>query len=210
MTGLSRSTRLWLGAALIVGLSGCETIGSPFDALKGKKRAPDEFQVLARKPLKMPGTLDLPEPRLGEVSPLEPDPTTDAIVALLGVPTAVSGTQPSAGEQALLSAANASANNRELAVQLEQTEQQLEDSKPYEPPLIFEVFGRDDDTVEDALDPTREAQRLQGQGGGVSPVDPTAQPEQEQTRSEGRGLFYDPNDRRPTNRLPSRNSTTAF
>ncbi|MEM1300749.1 MAG: DUF3035 domain-containing protein, partial [Pseudomonadota bacterium] len=80
MTGLSRSTRLWLGAALIIGVSGCETIGSPFDALSTKKRAPDEFQVLARKPLKMPGTLDLPEPRLGEVSPLEPDPTTDAIV----------------------------------------------------------------------------------------------------------------------------------
>ena len=103
MTDMGKTMRLWLGVALIAGMAGCETIGNPIDVINGDRPTPDEFQVLARKPLKMPGTLDLPEPRLGEVSPLEPDPTTDAVVALLGVPTATASPQPSPGEQALLS-----------------------------------------------------------------------------------------------------------
>lgn len=210
MTGLRKSTRLWMGAALIIGLSGCETIGNPFDALGGKKRAPDEFQVLARKPLKMPGTLDLPEPRLGETSPLEPDPTTDAIVALLGVPTNVTGGQPSAGERALLSAANASANDREAALQLEETERQLDENKPYEAPFIFEVFGGGDEKVEDALDPIGESQRLQSEGVGVTPVDPNYKPPEEKPESERVRQTYESTDRRPTNRLPNANTTTAF
>ena len=212
MTALNGSARLWIGLAVMFAVSGCETIGNPIAAINGQTASPDEFQVLARKPLKMPGTLDLPEPRLGERSPLEPDPITDATIALLGVPNAVPKAQPSAGEQALLSAANASASNPELSAQLEQEVEQRSSSGTYQVPLITEVLGSSDDApVEDALVPGAEARRLQVEGAGSTPVDPTALPEaQSGSRSEDVETFYNPNSRTPENRLPNRNTTTAF
>ncbi|MFK7942307.1 MAG: DUF3035 domain-containing protein [Paracoccaceae bacterium] len=212
MVALGKSTRLWLGLAIAFGLAGCETIGNPIDAINGDRKAPDEFQVLARKPLKMPGTLDLPEPRLGEVSPLEPDPTTDAVIALLGVPSAFPAASASPGEAALLSAANASASNRETALRLEQSERDLEASQPYETPSIFDLFGEGEDVPEDALIPDAEARRLQTEGVAVTPVDPNAVPDvvPGEGSTSGSDLFYDPSGRRPNNRLPNANTTTAF
>ena len=215
MTGLCKNMRIWLGLALIASVSGCETIGNPIDVIKGERPTPDEFQVLARKPLKMPGTLDLPEPRLGELSPLEPDPTTDAVVALLGVPSATAAPQPSPGEQALLSAANASAATSVSTAQLEDAERAAEANKPYQTPLITELFGADsDDPVEDTLVPDAEARRLQSEGTAVTPVDPNAVPPRTAEADEGISPdsrpTYETDDGKPQNRLPRANTTTAF
>lgn len=215
MTGLGKSMRVWLGLALIAGVSGCETLGNPLDVISGDRPTPDEFQVLARKPLKMPGTLDLPEPRLGEASPLEPDPTTDAVVALLGVPSATAAPQASAGEQALLSAANASAANSTSSAQLEEAEVRAEANRAFEAPLITDVFGvRDEPVTEDALVPDAEARRLQTEGVAATPVDPNAVPPQTASSEEAfdpsSRPTYETDDGKPQNRLPRANTTTAF
>ena len=206
-----KPTNLLTLPALLAGalaVSGCETIGNPLDVLQGKRNAPDEFQVLARKPLRMPGNLDLPEPRLGEASPLEPDPQTDAVIALLGRPSPVSGAAGGAGEQALLDAANASARDTEIRRQLEAEEAALEDNKPYEPPTIFELLsGKSEEKHEDALNPAAEARRLQTEGVAPAPIDPDAQPPAEEgERSSDAGLFYETGDGKPKNELPSATS----
>ena len=195
-----------LAGTLVV--SGCETIGNPLDVLSGKRNAPDEFQVLARKPLRMPGSLDLPEPRLGEASPLEPDPKTDAVIALLGQPTAAGGVTGGAGEQALLDAASASARDTEIRRRLEAEEAAYEANKPYEPPTIFELLsGKSDEKHEDALNPAAEARRLQTEGVAPAPVDPDAQPPAEEgERSSEARLFYETGDGKPKNELPSATS----
>lgn len=176
MKRYGRSVVSWLGmGVLALGLAGCDTIGSPADLLYGRADSPDEFKVLARKPLKMPGTLDLPEPRLGEPSPLEPDPANDAVVALMGVPSADAAVQASPGERALLDAANVAATSPDVALQLEQTQAELEARQPYDPPSILEVLGSGDpEETRDALDPAAEARRLQREGISTAPVDPNA------------------------------------
>lgn len=212
MKGLGGHMRFWLGAGTILALAGCDVVGNPVAIVTGERKTPDEFQVLARKPLKMPGTLDLPEPRLGETSPLEPDPTTDAVVALLGVPVANASTQPSAGEQALLSAANASAADSQSAAQLEQAERAVRETQPYQPPTLLELLeGEEEDP--DTLVPAEEARRLQTEGVAAAPVDPNAVPVEETAqpqRPRDGDTFYDGSNQRPNN-LPRRpNTGTAF
>ena len=56
-----------VAVAALVALAGCEKVGNPFVVLSSKPPAPDEFQVIARKPLVMPPTDALPEPRPGDV-----------------------------------------------------------------------------------------------------------------------------------------------
>ncbi|MEM7213499.1 MAG: DUF3035 domain-containing protein, partial [Pseudomonadota bacterium] len=133
----------------------------------------------SRKPLKMPGSIALPEPRLGERSALEPDPETDAIVALLGQ-SAVSRTQPaSQGETALLSAANAASEQVQIRRILEEETRAAEENKPYEAPSIFDFFTDDGEKVdpETLINPASESRRLQAEGVAAAPIDPTALPE---------------------------------
>lgn len=195
-----------------IALSGCETFGNPVDIISGKRTKPDEFQVVARKPLRMPGTLELPEPRLGEESPLEPDPRSDAVIALLGGPVVSGGGAGGAGERELLEAAGAAAAQGESAAIIEEREAALDANETYEPPSIFEVFGSsDDESTEDALNPAAEARRLQREGIAPAPVDPTAVPaETPGEAQQGDDLFYDTTGRRPENRLPVPNTGTAF
>lgn len=199
-----------LGTAL-TGLSACEQFGNPIDIIGGNRAAPDEFQVLARAPLRMPAARALPEPRLGEPSPLEPDAQAAAVTALLG-PDAAAGAAggPSAGEEALLAAANASANQSEIRVQIAEENVRLEDEKPYEPPTIFELFsGRADPALEDAIDPAAESRRLQA-AGQPAPVDPDDVPEPERARAPSADSDYPATERRPQNKLPSAPTETGF
>ncbi|MEM7742176.1 MAG: DUF3035 domain-containing protein [Pseudomonadota bacterium] len=194
-----------------VALAGCSQLGNPIDVLTGKRDAPDEFLVVSRKPLQMPVSQNLPEPRLGARSQLEPDPATDAVVALLGpgaVPTTTGGA--SAGEQALLSAADATAANLpQTDAELQEIERALDENQPYEAPLLIDLLSGDSDSevYEDALVPGAEARRLQVEGVSPTPIDPTdilaPPPEPEPTPE-----VY--NDRLPNNRLPSAPTETAF
>ena len=164
-------------AGLAMGaVSGCDLVGNPVDLLQGNVKTPDEFEVVARKPLRMPQSVrvdDLPVPRPGARSPLEPNPNEDAARALLGT-TAGGGTgATSTSENALLSAANAAAADPNIGETLKEDEKRAEANKPYEPPSIFTLLGGNvEEPPEDALDADAESQRLQSQGIAPAPTNP--------------------------------------
>lgn len=161
-----------LGGVAALALTACDRIGSPFDALGGKRATPDEFRVVTRKPLNMPGgAARLPEPRLGERSPLEHDPGGDAREALTGERTGASS-GGSAGESALVAAATANTPNSTAAAGLAEREAELDKNKPYEPPTVMEMLNLDGRPAEDVLDPDAEARRLRAGGTAKTPVNP--------------------------------------
>lgn len=162
--------------AALVTVSGCDRVGSPLEALGAKIPPPDEFQVIASKPLQMPPDANLPEPRPGAASPLEHDPHADARAALLGVTgsSVDPAAAPSSGEQVLLSSANATSASSDIRVQLEAEKRQADANKPYEPPSLIDLLSvskkeKLDET--ELLDPQVESERLQ-QAGTSTPVDP--------------------------------------
>ena len=120
MTGSATCRFTTIALMLVVGstVASCDAIGNPLEAIGGSRSSPDEFAVLSRKPLQMPSSVGLPEPRLGETSALEPDPSADAVAALLGTSTPRPSAPASAGEAALLSAANASQQQSEIRTTL--------------------------------------------------------------------------------------------
>jgi len=190
--------------AVLLALAACGGIGSPLDLMGAAIPPPDEFQVIVHKPLVIPATVALPEPRPGAPSPLAPDPHRDAQLALFGTSDSlvVSAIQPSAGERVLLSSANAAVASNEITVQLEQDRVQVAAAKPYEPPSLIELFGFDGGKEEldesELLDPVAESQRLQREG-YLTPVDPNAVAEVKDEASETDDLVYP--SRRPENRI---------
>jgi len=164
--------------AMLLALQACGTIGNPLEAIGAKIPPPDEFQVIARKPLMMPASAALPEPTPGAPSPLDPDPHRDALQALLGTrgSPVVNTIAPSAGEQVLLTSANAAAASSDVRVQLEAEKIAEAENKPYEAPSLGVLLGgkpgeKLDETT--LLDPVAESQRLQREG-YVTPADPNA------------------------------------
>ncbi len=168
-----------VGAAVVAlgalgALGGCDTIGNPFVVLGSKPPAPDEFQVITRKPLVMPPSAALPEPRLGEASPLDPTPNRDAELALLGTDARPVEAGTSQGEQALLAAADVAASNPEIRQTL--ALDKVDSNEPYEPPSIFELLGTTEAPPKDAIDAPAEARRLQAEGVAAAPIDPNDRP----------------------------------
>jgi hypothetical protein len=193
--------------AALLALVGCDRIGNPLQVLSSKPPAPDEFQVITRKPLMMPATVALPEPRPGAPSPLEPDPNREAELALLGTAAAPVATGTSRGEQALLSAADVAASNPDIRQTLAADEDGR--NEPYEPPTIFELFGTAEAPVEDAIDPAAEARRLQAEGVAAAPIDPSDRPVIEEEVIEEPSPYPETVGRRPDNR-PLSKAVPAF
>ncbi len=185
--------------AALVALGGCDRIGNPFVVLSSKPPAPDEFQVITRKPLMMPPTDALPEPRLGAPSPLDPTPNRDAELALLGTDVGPPPVGSSQGEQALLSAADVAASNPEIRQTLSQDA--TGSNEPYEPPTIFELLGASEAPPKDAIDAAAEARRLQAEGVAPAPIDPNERPVVEEEVVEEASPYPTVGvDRRPNNR----------
>jgi len=200
--------------AMLLALPACDTIGNPLTAIGAGVPPPDEFQVIAHKPLVMPASTTLPEPRPGAPSPLDPDPHRDAQRALFGTSgSPVAGTiEPSAGEQVLLSSANAAAASSEIGVQIEQDRIQEDAEKPYEPPSLGELLGMGGSEQLDEselLDPVAESQRLQREG-YVTPVDPNtaAKVAEEEVPHIEDTLEYPPN--RPESPLTVEGTAPAY
>lgn len=190
-------------ATLLVALAGCERIGNPFVVLGSKPPAPDEFQVIQRKPLQMPLTDALPVPEPGAPSPLEPDPNRDAVLALLGVDVLPPPAGTSPGEQALLSAADVAASNPQIRQTLALDESARASNEPYEPPSIFELLGTAEAPPEDVIDAAAESRRLQSEGVAAAPIDPSDRPvveEEEVVVEQPSKLPPISIDRRPNNR----------
>ncbi|MGF1500730.1 MAG: DUF3035 domain-containing protein [Paracoccaceae bacterium] len=206
-----------------VALAGCDTIGDPFEEFSARRNAPDEFQVIARDELRMPGNViaaspgALPTPSPGAPSPLEPDPQAEAIAALTGGRSAATlprGTAASRGESALLDAADAAQASSEIRSQIARENIELSENAPYEPPLLLDLLtgSSPEFDPETVLDPVQESQRLQTQGvatpndpDAVAVVEEVAEPEDPDpyyaTRSLRRGV---------DNRIPTNTSTPAF
>ncbi|MEM7059921.1 MAG: DUF3035 domain-containing protein [Pseudomonadota bacterium] len=181
-----RNFGLAIACCGMLAVTGCSKIGNPIDAIAGNTAAPDEFQVIARKPLRMPSSVrlqDLPEPRLGEPSPLDPDPNADAARALLGAGSAGGTSVTSSSEAALVGAVRASADNR--IVTDDDIAAKEDDSD--ELPSIFALTGLDGEPVKDALDPDAEARRLQTEGISPAPVNPN--PESEEDGKSNSAIF---------------------
>jgi len=157
-------------------LAGCGRLGSPIDALGGDRPAPDEFRVVTRKPLNMPASINLPEPRPGERSPLEYDPHGDAAIALTGKRIATGATEAGPGEAALLAATNANANNAAVNTRLVAAEAAATANKPYVPPTVLEMLNLGGQSEKEILDPNAEARRLQSDGVAAAPVNPADRP----------------------------------
>ncbi|HSF93508.1 MAG TPA: DUF3035 domain-containing protein [Thermohalobaculum sp.] len=188
-SGVRRLGRAGMVLAVLT-LAGCGTFGNPLKAIRGNIPPPDEFQVIARKPLQMPAGTDLPEPTPGVASPLDPDPHADAVRALLGESAAAGGQSAatSPGEGALLTSADAAAASSEVRVQLEEDKVQSAKKKPYKPPTLAELLGFSDGKPKvdekELLDPVAESQRLQTEG-VVAPADPDAEPEEKEASGTG-------------------------
>lgn len=73
--------------------------------------SPDEFLIIARKPLEIPASFDLPRPQPGAPSRVELDPFSDAHLALFRRPEPVRLASSTQGEQVLLDGADADADN---------------------------------------------------------------------------------------------------
>ena len=189
---LGRLKVVMIGVVLLT--AGCEAIGNPFESIGQKPPAPDEFAVIERKPLRLPPSLSLPKPRLGERSAVEPDPNADAVAALLGAGAAASVSgggavpppaqpepvitpvvlAPGPGEQSLLAAAGAAGNNSDVRAQLDAENTEIDETQPYEPPSVFDLLSEGEAPPADALDADAEARRLQAEG-IVTPINPWAQ-----------------------------------
>jgi len=85
--------------------------GSLREQLGVAQGAPDEFLIIARAPIEVPETFDLPRPQPGAPSRVEVDPAADAHKALFLRPDPVRLDTASGGEQVLLSGANADGDN---------------------------------------------------------------------------------------------------
>jgi hypothetical protein len=182
------AVRAALAALGVAALPACDTIGNPLEVIGQKPPAPDEFQVLAREELRMPPSMrELPEPRPGTPSPREPDARAEAQAAL-GIAQATGAARaarPSPGEAELLAAAEAGEAEPDIRDTLA-AESGAPGDGPYEPPMIWEVFGLDggegpygDVDPESVLDPVAESQRLQREG-IRAPNDPEAAPAAEE------------------------------
>ncbi|MGB0505205.1 MAG: DUF3035 domain-containing protein [Pikeienuella sp.] len=112
-----------LAAAFV--LSGCE-VGSDTGGVRSTfgidQGAPDEFLIIAKQPLQLPPTFDLPRPTPGAPNRVDPDPNAQAYSALYQG-TKTEGNAPvSAGERVLLSGANAEGDNSSVRTALNSEE----------------------------------------------------------------------------------------
>lgn len=114
---------------------------------------PDEFTVVPRKPLSLPQNGDLPTPRPGEVSPLDPTPLADAQRALQVEVGATEASAPSSGEAGFVQAAGAAGASDAVRTQLE-TEAAPDDRR------VLDIWLGKDEPGIDPLDQEAEARRL--------------------------------------------------
>lgn len=146
--------------------------------------APDEFLIIARAPIEVPATYDLPRPVPGAPSRVEVDPASDAHSALFQRPDPVRLDAASGGEQVLLSGANAEGDNSTVRAILAE-EEGPEVNENYGLTSLFgtRIPARLGDSSE-SLDSVEEVEGLRNQGY----LTPTAPPKPASERGFGVSL----------------------
>lgn len=127
--------------------------------------APDEFLIIARRPLEMPASMTLIRPEPGAPSRVDPNPFHDAHASLYREKEPRRLAAPSGGEATLLAGADAAGDNSVIRQVLAENEPETEERK-YGLTSLFGVpipanFGEDDDAV---VQPVAETQLLRRQG----------------------------------------------
>lgn len=101
--------------AAVVALSGCEissdSTGDFRDQFGVAQGAPDEFLIIAKQPLQMPPSFDLPRPQPGAPNLVDPNPNAIAYSALYQSTQTDGAVAISAGERVLLKGAKAEGDN---------------------------------------------------------------------------------------------------
>ena len=146
--------RAFLVLTACMALGACDASGDlsgeGFSASLGLVQpAPDEFVVLPRRPLRMPGDIALAEPRPGAPSLVDPDPFADARAAL-GRTRGTGG--PSGGPGGVAPADGGALGAAPVTVPVQRG------ASPVEQALIAAAgAGEADPDIRDALDADREA-----------------------------------------------------
>lgn len=100
------------GAALLASACSINSEGGPIGEQLGfALGTPDEFLVIAQRPIEIPTSFTLPVPQPGAPSRVRPDPMADAHMSLFSRPEPVRLGQPSSGEGVLLQGADAEGDN---------------------------------------------------------------------------------------------------
>lgn len=101
-----------VGAALLASACSVSSEGGPIGEQLGfSLGTPDEFLVIAQKPIEVPTSFTLPVPQPGAPSRVARDPFAEAHMSLYRRPEPIRLGQASSGEQVLLSGADAGADN---------------------------------------------------------------------------------------------------
>jgi hypothetical protein len=156
----SRFLLAGLGLAAALALGAC---GETRKAIGWDKVSPDEFNVVTRAPLTLPPDFGLRPPAPGQARPQEQAAADQARTAVFGN-TAARATQSqqgpgSAGENALISRAGGDKVEPNIRDQLDREMTQLVDAdRTFVDRLMF--WKSNDPGQGQALDPTRESQRL--------------------------------------------------
>ncbi len=133
------------------------------DLIGDLRTAPDEFSIVTKRPLEMPGTFDaLPVPEPGKLSSRDPNPVRDAQTALLGsaAPVAATAVTPSVTETALLSSAGIAPANIRSIVAAEQADYDANQSLYLLDRVFPSLRAARGETARGVLDPELERQRL--------------------------------------------------
>jgi len=141
--------------------------------------APDEFSVLTKRPLEMPGSFAaLPAPEPGKASTRDRDPLADARAALAfePVPASTAPFAPSATEAALLSSAGAVDPSIRAKLATEREIYEAEQEVYLLDRLIPRLREGRGDTNPEAIDAAQERLRLQQAGVAPRPAGGSAQP----------------------------------
>lgn len=126
--------------------------------------APDEFLIIARAPIEVPATFDLPRPQPGAPSRVEVDPAADAHNALFLRPDPVRLGAASSGEQVLLSGANADGDNSTVRdILAEEEEPEINENYGLTSLFGYRIPSRLGDSSE-GLDSLTEVEDLRNQG----------------------------------------------
>ena len=126
-----RLLRAAMTAGMVAAISACGGSGGVRESFGVTLESPDAFNVYPRRPLQMPPSMaQLPAPRPGAPSPLDPRPEADAQAALgnVGAPTTAE-TGQSSGELALLGAAGAAQADPTIRTELADSRGTVGDSR---------------------------------------------------------------------------------
>ncbi|MEM7269643.1 MAG: DUF3035 domain-containing protein [Pseudomonadota bacterium] len=115
---MATTLRTIIGLTLAAGaLAACDvstqngSVGRQLGIIQG---APDEFLIIARNPIEIPASFDLPRPTPGAPSRVEVNPLADAHAALFQRRDPITAPTASQGEGVLLAGADAAGDNSEI------------------------------------------------------------------------------------------------